>query len=180
MRCIVFNMYIKAAFAIILFCLHTVTASAQEPKIGFVNPVDLLDKAPQTMAAKEKVEREFKERDNELVEKQKDLRREEERLKRDGSTMSDEARKKLEVDISRIRRELKRDLDDFREDFSLARNREMSKLQQQINEAIVKLAKDEKFDLIVGDSVVYASERIDITEQVLKVLREEFKENAGQ
>ena len=140
----------------------------------------MLEKAPQTKAAKEKVEREFKIRDNDLVNKQKELRRQEEKLKRDGSTMSADARKKLEADISRIRRELKRDLDDFREDFSLARDREMTKLQKHINEAIVKLAKDEKFDLIVGDSIVYASERIDITEKVLKILREEFKKNAGQ
>jgi len=149
-------------------------------KIGFVNPVDLLDKAPQTRAAKEKVELEFKVRDTDLVNKQKELRRQEEILKRDGSTMSNEARKKLEVDISKTRRELQRDLDDFREDFSLARNREMAKLQKYINEAIVKLAKDEEFDLIVGDSVVYASERIDVTEKVLKILREEFKKNVGK
>ncbi len=174
------NLHIKIVFAVFLLFLHTGTANAEESKIGFVNPIDLLDKAPQTKAAKEKVEREFKTRDTELVNKQKELRRQEETLKRDGSTMSSEARKKLEVNISRTRRELKRDLDDFREDFSLARNREMAKLQKYINEAIVKLAKDEKFDLIVGDSVVYASERIDVTEQVLKILREEFKKSAGK
>lgn len=149
-------------------------------KIGFVNPIELLDKAPQTKAAKEKVEREFKARDNDLVAKQKELRREEDKLKRDGSTLSSTARQKLESKISRIRRELKRDLDEFREDFSLARNREMGKLQKRINEAIVKLAKEEKFDLIVGDSVVYASPSIDITEKVLKILRGEFKSGAGK
>lgn len=149
-------------------------------KIGFVNPIELLDKAPQTKSAKEKVEREFKSRDNDLVNKQKELRREEEKLKRDGSTMSSSVRQKLESKISRIRRELKRDLDEFREDFSIARNREMAKLQKRINEAIIKLAKDEKYDLIVGDSVVYASPTIDITEKVLKILRAQYKKNAGK
>lgn len=153
---------------------------AEGAKIGFVNPVKLLDQAPQTKSAKEKVEREFKARDNKLVNAQKQLRNKEEKLKRDGSTMSSSERQKLESDISRIRRELKRDLTDFREDFSIARNREMGKLQKRINEAIIKLAKDEKYDLIVGDSVVYASTRIDVTDKVLKILRAEFKANAGK
>ena len=156
------------------------TQSAPTPRIGFVNPIALLDKAPQTKAAKEKVEQEFKDRDNELVNKQKELREREETLKRDGSTMSVDERRKLESDITKARRDIKRDLDEFREDFSLARNREMAKLQKHINEAIVKLAKDEKFDLIVGDSVVYASERIDITEDVLKILSAEFEKSAEQ
>jgi len=149
-------------------------------KIGFVNAIVLLDKAPQTKAAKEKVEREFKTRDNTLVSAQKELRRKEEKLKRDGSTMSAADRQKLESTISRLKRELKRDLTDFREDFSIARNREMGKLQKRINEAIVKVAKDEKYDLIVGDSVVYASDRIDITDKVIKILRQTFKKNAGK
>ena len=155
-------------------------AHAEGAKIGFVNPIQLLDKAPQTKAAKEKVEREFKSRDNQLVNTQKELRKKEEQLKRDGSTMSSSDRQKLESTISRMKRELKRDLTDFREDFSIARNREMGKLQKRINEAIIQLAKDEKYDLIVGDSVVYASTKIDITDKVLKILRENFKKNAGK
>jgi len=156
------------------------SVNAEEFKIGFVNPILLLDKAPQTTSAKEKVEREFKARDNELVSKQQELRRKEEKLKLDGSTLTEKGRQKLEAEIARIRRDLKRDLDDFREDFSLARNREMAKLQKRINEAIVQLAKNEKYDLIVGDSIIYASEKIDVTEKVLKILREEFKKNAGK
>lgn len=164
-------------FIAILIPSHVV---AEGFKAGFVNAIELLDKAPQTKSAKEKVEREFKSRDNDLVNKQKGLRRQEEKLKRDGSTMTSSARKKLEADIARIRRDLKRDLDDFREDFSLARNRELANVQKHIYDAIVKLAKKEKFDLIVGDSVIYASKKIDVTEQVLKILREEFKKNAGK
>ena len=64
--------------------------------------------------------------------------------------------------------------------FRERRNREMGKLQKRINEAIIKLAEEEKFDLIVGDSVIYASKRIDITDKVLKILRENFKNNAGK
>ena len=75
---------------------------------------------------------------------------------------------------------MKRDLTDFREDFSIARNREMGKLQKRLNQAIIQVAEKEKFDLIVGDSVIYASKSIDITDKVLKALQDEFKKNAGK
>lgn len=172
--------YLKYIIIAFLISVYPSMTLAEGAKIGFVNAIVLLDKAPQTKAAKEKVEREFKARDNQLVNAQKELRREEEKLKRDGSTMSSADRQKLESKISRLKRELKRDLTDFREDFSIARNREMGKLQKRINEAIVKLAKDEKYDLIVGDSVIYASDRIDITDKVIKILRDNFKKNAGK
>ena len=81
-----------------VFCFIAFPAltMAEGAKIGFVNAIVLLDKAPQTKAAKEKVEREFKARDNQLVNAQKELRQQEEKLKRDGSTMSSADRQKLE------------------------------------------------------------------------------------
>ena len=174
------NIRLYSVLAVICFSLVFPAAQAASIKIGFVDPIRLLDAAPQTKSAKDKVEREFKARDNELVNKQKKLRRDEEKLKRDGSTMSAAERKKLENSIARARRELKRDLADFREDFSLARNREMGNLQKRINDAIVKLAKDEKYDLILGDSIIYASDKIDVTDKILKILRADFKKNAGK
>ena len=164
----------------LLFTAMPMESFAEGAKIGFVNAVVLLDKAPQTKAAKEKVEREFKSRDNQLVKAQKELRNQEEKLKRDGTTMSASDRQKLEAKIATSKRELKRDLTDFREDFSIARNREMGKLQKRLNEAIIKVAEGEKFDLIVGDSVIYARKEIDITDKVLKALQENFKKNAGK
>lgn len=174
------NLTKRTVSVLTVIVLSFFASNAVAAKIGFVNAIELLDKAPHTKAAKEKVEREFKSRDNDLVNQQKELRNKEEKLKRDGSTMSASSRQKLESDIAKIRRDLKRDLDDFREDFSLARNREMAKLQKHINLAIIKLAKDGKYDLIVGDSVVYASPAIDITDKVLSILRAEFKKNAGK
>jgi outer membrane protein len=165
---------LKKIGVFLISCLF-ITAAHAEVRIGYVDPVKLLDKAPQTQAAKDQVEKEFKPRDTQLVAQQKELRNKEEQLKRDGGTMSSSTRQKLETDISRLKREIKRDLDDFREDFTLARNRIMAKLQKRINEAIVKLAKNENYDLIVGDSVIFASKNIDVTDKILKILREEFK-----
>ena len=85
--------------------------------------------------------------------------------------MGDSERRNLERDIIAQQRELKRAQDEFREDFNIRRNEELGSLQRQVYEAIVSLAKEEQFDLIVNDgAVIYASEQVDITDKVLKRL----------
>ena len=50
------------------------------------------------------------------------------------------------------------------------RTRELTGLQERANKVIQQIADDEKFDLILQDPVVFASQRIDITEKVIKAL----------
>lgn len=152
---------------------------AQSPKIGYVSPVEIIDQAPQTKAAVEKVEKEFSSRESALVREQKKMRGLEDKLKRDGSTMSFRDREKLEADIARVRRTLKRDLEDFREDHTLARNREMAKANKIIIDTIIKVAQEGQYDLILED-VLYASDSINITGDVLEILKKDFKKNAGK
>lgn len=145
---------------------------AQQLKIGFVNAAKILDQSPQAEQARNRLEKEFAPRDKALVDSQKALRRQEEKLSKDGVTMADSERRSLERDILSQKRELKRAQDEFREDFNIRRNEELGKLQRLIYDAIVKLAKEENFDLIVNDSaVIFASGQVDITDKVLKRLR---------
>lgn len=151
--------------------LQIAVAQAAELKIGFVNAAQILDKAPQAELARSRLEKEFAPRDKSLVDAQKSLRSLEEKLARDSAVMGDSERRNLERDILAQQRELKRAQDEFREDFNIRRNEELGSLQRQVYEAIVSLAKEEQFDLIVNDgAVIYASEQVDITDQVLKRL----------
>jgi len=151
--------------------LQIAVAQAAELKIGFVNAAQILDKAPQAELARSRLEKEFAPRDKSLVDAQKSLRSLEEKLARDSAVMGDSERRNLERDIIAQQRELKRAQDEFREDFTIRRNEELGSLQRQVYEAIVSLAKEEQFDLIVNDgAVIYASEQVDITDQVLRRL----------
>lgn len=151
--------------------LQIAVAQAAELKIGFVNAAQILDKAPQAELARSRLEKEFAPRDKSLVDAQKSLRSLEEKLARDSAVMGDSERRNLERDILAQQRELKRAQDEFREDFTIRRNEELGSLQRQVYEAIVSLAKEEQFDLIVNDgAVIYASEQVDITDQVLRRL----------
>jgi outer membrane protein len=146
-------------------------SASAELKIGVVNAIKILEGAPQAEAARKQLEKEFASRDRDLVARQKTIKEMEDRLARDGATMAEAEARKLERDIVSKRRDLKRDQDEFREDVNLRRNEEFGKIQKEIVQSIQDVAKSEGYDLILGEGVIYASDKTDITNAVLERLR---------
>ena len=154
-------------FSIIL--LLPISALA-EIKIGYVVVEKVLKEAPQTTVSNKKLEKEFKSRTDGLQKKVKAIQKQEKDYKKNSVTMSESERQKAQkkmqnakIDIQRIEREL-------REDIDIRRREEIGKLQQQINKSIESLAKKEKYDLILYQGVAYASKGIDITNDLIKAL----------
>jgi outer membrane protein len=161
--------------------LGVVAVGAQaDTKVGFVNTVQLMEEAPQAKAAQTRLETEFAPREQELLSLQKDIRALEDRLARDAAVMSETESGKLERDILAKRRDLKRSQDEFRDDLNIRKNEVLSKLQRQMYDATVGLAKEKKFDIILGQGVVYSNDSVDITDQVLEKLKKEFKASGGK
>jgi outer membrane protein len=147
------------------------SGSLAESKIGFVDTVKLMEEAPQANSAQSKIEAEFAPREKELVALQREIKKMEDELARDGSVMSESKRSTVERDILSKRRELKRSQEEFRDDLNIRRNEVLAQLQKDMYEAVVALAKEQKFDLILSQGVVYASDKVDITDSVLKKLK---------
>jgi len=165
-------MFSKQIFILIAFVMMAPTAvMAESYKIGVVNAVKVLEAAPQAGQAKKRLEKEFAARDKKLVAAQKGVKQKEDKLTKDAAIMSESELKKLQKQTLTARRELKRDQDEFRDDLNFRRNEEFGKIQRQIVQAIQKIAKDGKFDLIVGEGVIFASSKVDITKQVIEQLK---------
>ena len=162
-------------FGAALLAANLGLAQADEVKIGFVNAARVLEEAPQAEAARSQLEQEFSPRDKKLLASQKEVKDLEDKLTRDGAIMSESERHKLERDIIDRKRDLKREQEDFREDLNIRRNEAFEQLRKRVSEVIINLSKEQKFDLIVSDGVVYASDRIDITDQVIKRLSQDDK-----
>lgn len=143
---------------------------AAELKIGFVNVPKVLEKAPQAESAKKRLEKEFAPRDKSLVAQQKELQALQEKITRDAAVMSESQRRDLEKDLVAKERDAKRAQQEFSEDFNLRRNEELGKLQRRIVESIRELAKEEGFDLLLTDGVIFAADQLDVTAQVQKKL----------
>ena len=157
------------------FFLALALSAAAEVKVAFVDIEKILREAPQAEAVRQRLEQEFAPRDKKLLAMQKELRKLEEKLTRDAEVMSEAERRKLERKILEKRREFLRAQEEFREDFALRRNEELAKLQKQIFEVIKKLAEEEGFDLLLSGGVVYASQRVDVTEKVIERLKRAAK-----
>ena len=163
---LMYKLLIAAALALPLSL-----AQAADVKIGFVSIAKILNGSPQAEAASKRLEQEFAPRKKGLDEALKSLRKQEEKLAKDGAVMSDSQRRNLENDIRNQARELKRTSDEFREDFNLRRNEELGKFQKQVLDVINNVAKEEGFDLVINDqATLYASSQVDVTDKVLKRL----------
>lgn len=153
-------------------------AAAADLKIGFVNLARITTESPQAKAANDRLQREFEPREQEIAAMQKDLKQLEEKLTRDAAVMKESERVRIERDLRAREREVRRMYEELREDFNIRRNEELGKLQRRVGEAVQKLAKEEQFDLILIDGVMYVGEKVDITSKILDRLQQESR--AGQ
>jgi len=151
--------------------LAVVPAANADLKIGYVNASRLLDESPQAEEVSKRLKQEFSGKESDLLSKQNELKKLQDKMTRDGSVMSESEHSKLERDIVSLQRDLQRTNDEFREDLNLRRNEEMNKLLAVIQTAIEGLGKEQKYDLIVYEGVAFASSSIDLTDKVLEKLR---------
>ena len=157
--------------------LYTTTASA-EARLGYISASELLEKSPQAESASAKMEQEFTPRRSKLQADLKELKQLEDRLAKDGATMADAERAKVERDIVVRKRDISREQDSYREDLTMRRNEELAKLQQVVREIIQAIGKEENYDLIFFDGVAYASPKMDLTEKAMQRLREKAKDTS--
>ena len=153
--------------AVLLGCAFAANA---QMKIGFVNTERVFREAAPAKRAQQVLEREFSLRNAELgrIEKQgRDLQNE---LEKDNVTMPEATRREKERQLADISRNFQRLQREVREDLNLRRNEELASVQERANKVIQQIAEAEKFDLIIQDPVVFASQRIDITDKVIKAL----------
>ena len=160
------------SFTSVLIFLLVFQVSAEETyKIGAVNAIRVLEKSPQADTARKMIEDEFSPRDKELIAEQKSIKDLEDKFKKDRAIMSEQESSKLEREIISNKRDLKRKQDEFREDLNYRRNEEMVNIQNQIIKSIQQVAKDNNYDLVLSEGVLYASPKIDMSGLVIEYLK---------
>ncbi len=146
-------------------------ASAQNLKIGVVDLARLIDDSPQAERAEQSMESQFLARKEELQARAETLRQDVERLDRDGAVMSDETRTELENAIRDQQRQLQMRQGKYNDDVAQAEQNEFAELRDVIRQAIAAFADAQNYDLILGDSVLHATDAVDVTDEVLARLQ---------
>ena len=158
----------------------SVLAESHFYKIGFVNTSRVLKEAPQARRVEELLKAEFEPREAQIKEKRKDIIGIENQLKSIDKSISATTRRKLEREIRLKVSQLKFLEQEFREDQNLRRNEEIRELQQVIAGVLAQLGDSGKYDLILTEGVSYVSDQIDITAEIIEMLKlqSETTENA--
>ena len=164
---------------LILMLAHGLLANAADFKVGFVNVAIVLDQAPQAAQARVRIEREFGPRDREILSQQQQVRALEDQLVKNAAVLSASERGRQEAELRQLKRELRRDEEEFREDLNLRRSQELSALQRMVTQVIQAMAQGESYDLIITDGVVFAGEKVNITQRIIELLKSDFKESDG-
>lgn len=152
---------------------NSYSAFATEIKIGIVNTVKILRESAPAINAQKKIEQEFFPREKQLKKMAADVEALQQQLEAESKDMSEAEQRDMERKLAALSREYQRAQRQLQEDFSLRQNDERSLIVDYINQAINDIAETEGYDLIFHlQDTVYRSERIDITEQVMKLLEE--------
>lgn len=160
----------KLALALIMFGLYSAPALA-ELKVGFINIERIIRESAPAVAAQKRLEKEFSKREKDLEKLAQQARALQADMEKNAMTLSESARRDKERELASLDRDFQRAQREFREDFNMRRNEELAAVQEKATRAISDLAESEKYDVILQD-VIWASNRIDITERILKALNE--------
>ncbi|GJM08595.1 MAG: hypothetical protein DHS20C11_08710 [Lysobacteraceae bacterium] len=164
----------------ILFSLLTALVLSTGPvhaqqKIAYVDMKRLLEQAPQVIGGRERLDLEFRPRNEALDEEKARLESLEDRLQRDAALMTAAQAAELEREVRELRRYVRRAQEDLRDEFAFRLNQELEHVNEVVNEAVRSLARRRGFDLVLSSPVMYASENVDITDDALSELTSDFE-----
>ena len=143
-----------------------------DQKIGIVNAPQLMEESPQGKAMLEAMRTEFAPRERTLQAQQQSLKAKQDKLQKDGATMSEDQRQRAEKELRDGARDFERAKGEFQDDVTARRNEEMSRLQRTLIEEVRTYAKAQNYDLVLTSEVVlYNAQSYDITPQVLAAMQ---------
>lgn len=146
---------------------------ADATKIGVIDMRKVVATSKESKTMMEKLQQEFKPREEKMINAEKALKEKSEKLHRNAAVMGDAEKSKLEKDIISGQRDLQRLQEEFREDASARHQEEMQKLMEKAKKVATDIAAKEKYDIIMyQDANLYVSSQIDITDQVVKALNQ--------
>ena len=169
-----------AALVLVLASAFALPAAAQDMKIGVVSLQALIERAPQTKSAMDALQEEFAPRQRELVAKQKEYEELAAKAQKDFAVMGETERRNAEKDLRDLQREVTRLQNELREDLNLRQNEEYGLLQRAMLKEVQDYAQQQSYDLIVGDGVLFVSNSVNITEEVLRAVEANYQATSAR
>jgi outer membrane protein len=167
--------FLGAAFLMALIA----PALADEPlKIAYVDMQKALNQSEVGKEAKKIITQEVEKMEKSFSGKQKELEKLREDLEKRGAVMSESVRKEKERDYQTRLRDLQRLQRDYEDDLR-RKDRELTeRILKDLDGIVKKIGEERKFTIIFEKNqpaVVYISNTLDLTDEVIKILNEKRK-----
>ncbi len=154
--------------SVVLACF----TSAAFAKVAVFDFNKILKNSPLAQAANKRLKKQFAEREKTIIQLRKKVREKENKLSSDGVTMTRDKIRKIELNIRKDKRKIKRLQEDLREDVTIRRNSELRKLHAKVKKAVASVAKKGKYTLVlVSNGVFYYDQTVDITKKVIAEMK---------
>ncbi len=160
---------------LVCFLLLGSVVEAHAEKIAYVDARRLIDQAPQGKLEVSKLEEAFSVRNRELRSKFELFRSQKSEFEKNSVLMSTEEAEEKAKGLRYLQRDLEREQQQYNEDYAEVRNEGLARLENMISRVIVQIAQKDNIDLVL-QQVVYASEKINLTDDVLKELEKQFNQ----
>ena len=148
-------------------------------KIALIDMNTAITKTQEGQQKAKELEAKFAPTSTRIKEKQQKITDMRNQLSRGSNTMSEDARRKLLRDIQSTERDLKRDTEDAREEFTQAQGKLANEIGTKLLATIQKYSIDKGLPLVLNVSalpnlsVVFALNELNITEDIVKLYDQE-------
>ena len=160
--------------AVGLLAAGALQAQESALKIGFVNLEALTVESPQGREENDRIGEIFAPRQRDLNAKQTRLEELTGNYERDSETMGTEQLRSAEREIIALRREIQQMNQALQEDFQLEQDTSRRDLGAIFLSHVRQVAEENDYDLVLTGGVVYFSDAVNITPQVLGALQETY------
>ncbi|MFO7831761.1 MAG: OmpH family outer membrane protein [Desulfuromonadaceae bacterium] len=165
--------------ALILTALFVATSvSAAEVKLGFVDLQKALSASQAGQAAKQKMETEIADIEDQVKQRQADLQALQDSLKKQMGMLSDDAKEEKEVEFEQRVRDYQRYVKDKQDEMKSSEERYTQQILRDLGQQVVTLSEKEGVSMMMEKSqLVYAAPALDYTDKLIEMYDKEYKES---
>ena len=138
-------------------------------RIGFVNTDRVMRDSAPAQQAQKRLKTEVEKRDQEMRGMVAQMKKLEDLLNKNSPPMGEAERAGKQREFATLNRDFERKKQEYAEELALRRNEAMGQVLEQANRAIRRVAEQENLDVVFQEAA-YASQRIDITDKVIKAV----------
>jgi outer membrane protein len=144
-------------------------AAPAAARIGFVNTERVMREVIPAQQAQRRLKIDIDKRDQEMRGLVAQMKKLELALEKNSPALSEAERRDRQREFAGLNRDFERKKQEYAEELALRRNEAVAQVLEQANRAIRRVAEQDNLDVVFQEAA-YASQRIDITEKVIKAV----------